>query len=342
MISIPLPFVVSLLLVMLFVVVATSQQRNHIWLKWFIFACALASFIIGVRWATDYRWLRVVQPMIAATIPPLAWFSFIHPRTRDIGWHVLPIATVTGLSLLPRDFAIFTDSVLSLQFLGYGSYLAFTIVTKPQTLADIRLSDFRGARQAGLVAAGLIVLSGVIDLLIAIDSTLWQGAHIGEIVSLGNLVSLPVLAVALLRLASAYSDDETAVEPLDNHPPQESSSDATVSDDDLEIYAHFIAAMEEQHYYRDANLTLNRLAKRLAVPSRLLSSAINRVSAKNVSQVVNEFRIREAMHLLETTQMPVTEIMFECGFQTKSNFNREFLRVTGKSPRDFRHAATNH
>ena len=26
------------------------------------------------------------------------------------------------------------------------------------------------------------------------------------------------------------------------------------------------------------------------------------------------------------------QIMFEVGFLTKSNFNREFLRVTGKSP----------
>jgi hypothetical protein len=29
---------------------------------------------------------------------------------------------------------------------------------------------------------------------------------------------------------------------------------------------------------------------------------------------------------------PVTQITFEVGFQTKSNCNREFLRVTSKSP----------
>ena len=36
--------------------------------------------------------------------------------------------------------------------------------------------------------------------------------------------------------------------------------------------------------------------------------------------------------------MPVTSVMFESGFQIKSNFNREFLRVTGMSPSEYRRA----
>jgi AraC-like DNA-binding protein len=40
--------------------------------------------------------------------------------------------------------------------------------------------------------------------------------------------------------------------------------------------------------------------------------------------------------LLAFTDEPVTQVMFEAGFQTKSNFNREFLRVTGMSPSDYR------
>ncbi|MBB5533605.1 AraC-like DNA-binding protein [Rhizobium giardinii] len=32
----------------------------------------------------------------------------------------------------------------------------------------------------------------------------------------------------------------------------------------------------------------------------------------------------------------MTEIMFEAGFSTKSNFNREFRRVTGVSPSHYR------
>jgi AraC-like DNA-binding protein len=69
---------------------------------------------------------------------------------------------------------------------------------------------------------------------------------------------------------------------------------------------------------------------------RQISAAINRATGKNVSQYVNEFRIAEACALLVETDKPVTEIMLDVGFQTKSNFNREFRRVTNMTPVQWR------
>jgi AraC-like DNA-binding protein len=46
--------------------------------------------------------------------------------------------------------------------------------------------------------------------------------------------------------------------------------------------------------------------------------------------------VREACRSLADTDEPITRIMFDAGFQTKSNFNREFLRVTGMSPKAWR------
>ncbi len=63
---------------------------------------------------------------------------------------------------------------------------------------------------------------------------------------------------------------------------------------------------------------------------------VNRLAGKNVSQFINDFRIAEACRLLSETDMPVTAAMFESGFQTKSNFNREFRRVTALSPAAWR------
>ncbi len=94
--------------------------------------------------------------------------------------------------------------------------------------------------------------------------------------------------------------------------------------------------MREKRLWADADLNLARLARRMGVPARAVSEAVNRVHGISVSHYVNNHRITEARRLLSETDMPVTRILFEAGFMTKSNFNREFLRVTGENPSDWR------
>lgn len=83
-------------------------------------------------------------------------------------------------------------------------------------------------------------------------------------------------------------------------------------------------------------LHLDRLARKLDIPARQISSAINRATAENLSQYVNEHRIAEACALFVETGKAVTEIMFEVGFQTKSNFNCEFRCVIEMPPLEWR------
>ncbi|BAI75228.1 transcriptional regulator (plasmid) [Azospirillum sp. B510] len=109
-----------------------------------------------------------------------------------------------------------------------------------------------------------------------------------------------------------------------------------MNDDDSLIALAVETAMREKSHYRVADLNLTRLSRKLHIPARRISEAINRIHGKSVSQYVNELRIREACRLLENSDMLVGRIRFESGFQTKSNFNREFLRVTGLFPRQFR------
>lgn len=90
--------------------------------------------------------------------------------------------------------------------------------------------------------------------------------------------------------------------------------------------------METKRVYRDIDLNLDLLARKMGVPARQISMAINNATGKNVSQFVNEFRVAEACDLLVKTKKPVIEIMLDVGFLSKSNFNREFRRVTDTTP----------
>jgi len=94
--------------------------------------------------------------------------------------------------------------------------------------------------------------------------------------------------------------------------------------------------LKESKLYLDTNLTLERLAKRLHVPARALSEAVNQTQNMNVSQYVNGFRLRHAAMLLQTSKLNVTQVMEQSGFLTRSNFYREFERVYALSPIEYR------
>ena len=95
--------------------------------------------------------------------------------------------------------------------------------------------------------------------------------------------------------------------------------------------------MAGQKPYLDPELSLSKLSRKLGVPVKQLSEAINKVTGENVSRYINAARINEAKAVLSSGEN-VTSAMLSSGFNTKSNFNREFLRVAGVSPSEWSQA----
>jgi len=148
-----------------------------------------------------------------------------------------------------------------------------------------------------------------------------HGGHATQAITIANLAGLILLAVA----GAAASRSRAPADSVETvAPPRVTEDDATI--------AAIRKLMEMTRAYRDADLNLDRLARKLAIPARQISNAINRATGNNVSRYVNDFRIAEACRLITATDKSVTEIMLEVGFQTKSNFNREFRRVTDMTP----------
>lgn len=57
---------------------------------------------------------------------------------------------------------------------------------------------------------------------------------------------------------------------------------------------------------------------------------------KSFTSYVNEIRIGFARKLLIEGQMSITEICYECGFRNASNFNRQFRKLNGMAPTEYR------
>nr|WP_235690549.1 AraC family transcriptional regulator [Aeromonas hydrophila] len=83
-------------------------------------------------------------------------------------------------------------------------------------------------------------------------------------------------------------------------------------------------------------ITLARLSRKLGIPAKQISSAVNLVRQQSIPRVINEYRIAHARQALLNTDESITQILMNAGFQTKSNFNREFQRITGLTPSQFR------
>lgn len=57
---------------------------------------------------------------------------------------------------------------------------------------------------------------------------------------------------------------------------------------------------------------------------------------KTFSRFISELRIKHACKLLTETDMPVSTISYECGFNTLSNFNKQFKDVMLKRPLEYK------
>lgn len=61
-----------------------------------------------------------------------------------------------------------------------------------------------------------------------------------------------------------------------------------------------------------------------------------RVTGKTFTKLVNEYRVVHATKLLTESQLTISEVAFECGFNNFSHFNKTFNEVTGKTASEYR------
>ena len=91
--------------------------------------------------------------------------------------------------------------------------------------------------------------------------------------------------------------------------------------------------------YLQPNLTIQQLAQDIHWPARRISQVINSQSGTNFSNFINRMRIEEACRRLENPSDPhetISEVMYACGFSSRSVFNTLFKMYTGKTPSVFK------
>lgn len=106
-----------------------------------------------------------------------------------------------------------------------------------------------------------------------------------------------------------------------------------------ELYDKVLDIIVIQKKYRLTDYSAKDLAKELKTNTRYLSAVINSRFGMNYSCLLNEYRIKDAKHLLTDKRYKdktVEEISAMVGFANRQSFYAFFYKKMGMTPRTYR------
>jgi AraC-like DNA-binding protein/mannose-6-phosphate isomerase-like protein (cupin superfamily) len=286
-----------------------------------------------------YRYTIVHVDAVFEQIETAAEVSWkVHRRAEerfDFHWHFHPeyeltfITSGTGRRFVGDSIEEYTPGDLVLT----GPDLPHTYASREsETLAEAIVvqfrSDFLGkelfagpdlAPIANMLARASRGLCFPVPRLVAIDSTL---RGLPERPGPERTIDLLHVLLLLGRASSTRSLASPGYRPALNHATRDRL-------DAICLYLH--ARYSEP-------VILSEVARVAHLSPAACSGFIHRTMGRTLTEYLNELRIGAACRLLAETDRQVGEIAIACGFPNLANFNRQFKKLKGTTPRAYRGA----
>ena len=84
------------------------------------------------------------------------------------------------------------------------------------------------------------------------------------------------------------------------------------------------------------HISLETIAEQVSMTVPAFCRYFKKATGKTFTKLVNEYRVVHATKLLSESQMSITDVCFECGFNNFSHFNKLFKEITGKNASKYR------
>jgi AraC-like DNA-binding protein len=158
-----------------------------------------------------------------------------------------------------------------------------------------------------------------------------------------GLVAMDIQFIYIF-LKSAW---QTAVFPTITLPQTDKIQEPSlkIADKQAEIYFKILVDfMNTQKPYLDGECSIQDVSERTSIPLHHLSNIINQRLEKNFADFINEYRVEAAKEMLISKKyetLTMEAIGFECGFGSKSIFNKSFKKYTEQTPTEFRKSKKN-
>ncbi len=110
---------------------------------------------------------------------------------------------------------------------------------------------------------------------------------------------------------------------------------------ELEKYKfQVLELMEKDKLFLKGDLKSQDIADALDINPKVLSQVINQGFHKSFFDFINTYRCEEVKRILQGPDKKITiiEAMYRAGFNSKSSFNKEFKKLMGMTPREFKNS----
>lgn len=158
----------------------------------------------------------------------------------------------------------------------------------------------------------------------------------GEIIFVGVVVFVFLIGFFGIRQVRIFTNEKVITE--DEEKKEKYSKSGLTEELSEKLYKELLCLMDEEAMYRKNDLSINDLAARLNIHLNYLSQIINEKEGKNFYDFINHYRVEEFKKLISDPKnhnITLLSLAFECGFNSKSSFNRHFKKTTGQTPSQY-------
>lgn len=159
----------------------------------------------------------------------------------------------------------------------------------------------------------------------------------------GLFLSLSVFVILIgyfgLKQKVIFSSEDVLVS-RDSLKPSLKYAGSRLTEPEAELYAEKLTDyMKSSRPYLNPELTLSQLAGELGISSHILSQVINEKLGINFFDFINDYRVESFKERIvdpKYVSFSLLGIALECGFNSKSAFNRIFKLKTGLTPSQYK------
>lgn len=98
----------------------------------------------------------------------------------------------------------------------------------------------------------------------------------------------------------------------------------------IEVVYNYVLA----HFERD--ISLEEISTFVNMPVSSFCRYFKKQTGKTFTAFVNEVRVTHACKLLSETSRQIADICFDCGYNNFAHFNKQFKKITGQNPSQYR------